>query len=112
MTGLMNFTEKYNLTVLVIVILIILALLGVGKEFDRIKAWSSNALHNTDANSEKIEHLEKEIKKVGDKPVPPPVIIVQEKKVNVTQKPFADDRALLARARKLREQQKASSDNR
>lgn len=111
MSGLMNFTEKHNITVLIIVLAIIFAIMGIGMEFDRIKSWAWGAYSRTDVNTQKIEHLENEIKKVGDKPAAPPVIIVQEKKVDA-KKPFADDRALLNRARKLREQQKASADSR
>jgi hypothetical protein len=78
-------------------------------EFNRVKAWADSAFHTSETNAVKIDHLQTEVAKQADKPVPPPVIIVQ--KETKYEKPFTDS-DLLARARKLRHEQKSSTDNR
>ena len=56
-------------------------------------------------NAARIDHLENKVETVAS--APPPVVVVRK----IDAKPF-DNRAVLERARRLREQQRASEQNR
>jgi hypothetical protein len=109
--GFIDFTERFNIIALLLILFVIIVGIGSSSEFKRVKLWAATSFMQVQENKKQINKLEIEIKKQADKPVPPPVIIVKETKVISHEKPFSDP-ALLNRARKLRAEQKSSNNNR
>lgn len=104
-----DYLIQHNFLALILLLLVVFASWASKNEAAKVKGVAISGAITAGQNTQDIKALKAQVQDVQERPVPPPVVIVQ--KETKYEKPFTDA-DMLTRARKLRHEQQSAEKNR